>query len=855
MSEPGILNNPIPFGKYYLLERVNVGGMAEIFRAKAFGVEGFERLLAVKKILPSIAEDDSFINMFIDEAKIAGQLNHPNIAQIFDLGKVDDSYFIALEFISGKDLKTSFERARRHGEKVSIPRICYIITKICEGLGYAHDKKDPQGNSLHIVHRDVSPQNILVSYEGEVKVIDFGIAKAQGKTSQTQVGVLKGKFSYMSPEQVRGLHVDHRSDIFSLGIVMYELLTLERVFLGESDFDTLEKIRKVEMSPPSLYNLDIPPELEEIVLKTLSKNPEDRYQSAHELAEALELFMRNQGYYYTHKDLAAYMKETFSADIEFENKKIDYYQNLNLQPIQAEAPARASTPVPHTPRGDLSWSDDELETQIFDRVIEEAVEEYIEEIDVSSIVYSEDVPQLGAVSHTNALDQELHLGGFSSTGDDPPTVEYNRWDVNLKARNPAPEIAAPRTPRAHQSTMPMSAIERRNGVPVTVPNYALPDSVPQQKQRSTTLYAGIGLLLTLVLGGAAIYMFAKPGSEALIVFETEPKSVQILINDQVIHDGPTPFDYKASAGAARLVIQQEGFEPYESSVELASGKTYKLNQALKPVSNEDTGITINTTPVGARIEIAGNAIDAPTPTTARKLSAGKQTVKISLEGYLDETREVDVEQGKITELAVQLRPKTVSLSLTSTPDRSDFVVVENDSNKQVASGKTPETVRDLDAQKTYRVTIERRSYDTWEQVFEPGTEVNAALSAKLERSAPEPVAAATTRSTSSPQPAAPRTPPKQPTKQVAATTAPTKATSPAPAKTEEPTGTGLLSIASRPAARIYINDKDTGLYTPQIDYKIKAGNHKIGLVNPDFGLNKTYYVDLKPGESKRVINR
>src|SRR5690554_6324474 len=197
MSEPGILPKPIPFGKYYLLERVNVGGMAEIFRAKAFGVEGFERLLAVKKILPSIAEDESFINMFIDEAKIAGQLNHPNIAQIFDLGKVDDSYFIALEFISGKDLKTSFERARRQGEKVSIPRICYIISKICEGLGYAHDKKDSQGQPLHIVHRDVSPQNIIVSYEGEVKVIDFGIAKAQGKTSQTQVGVLKGKFSYM----------------------------------------------------------------------------------------------------------------------------------------------------------------------------------------------------------------------------------------------------------------------------------------------------------------------------------------------------------------------------------------------------------------------------------------------------------------------------------------------------------------------------------------------------------------------------------------------------------------------------------------------------------------------------------
>lgn len=840
MSEPGILNSPIPFGKYYLLERVNVGGMAEIFRAKAFGVEGFERLLAVKKILPSIAEDESFINMFIDEAKIAGQLNHPNIAQIFDLGKVDDSYFIALEFISGKDLKTSFERARRQGEKVSIPRICYIISKICEGLGYAHDKKDSQGNSLHIVHRDVSPQNILVSYEGEVKVIDFGIAKAQGKTSQTQVGVLKGKFSYMSPEQVRGLHVDHRSDIFSLGIVMYELLTLERVFLGESDFDTLEKIRKVEMSPPSLYNLDIPPELEEIVLKTLSRNPEERYQTAHDLAEALERFMRNQGYYYTPKDLAAYMKETFSADIEFENKKIDYYQNLNLQPIQADEPVRTSTPAPHGRRGQLSWGDEELETQIFDRVIEDGGLDYIEEVDASSIIYSEE--SLGANDPNGAL------GGFSMTGDDPPTVEFNRWDVNLQGRAPSLELPTPRVPNSHKQTMPLSSLERRDGVPVTVPNYTIPEAAIQPKRRSATMYGAIGLVLTLLLGGFVLVNFMGKSSETLIVFETEPDSVQILFNDQLIHDGPTPFNFKTEAGSAKFVIKQEGFEPYESAVDLAAGKTYRLNQALKPAA-ANTGIAITTTPAGARVEIAGKALDEPTPTTAQGLTAGKFSVTISLDGYIDDKREVEVESGKIAALEVQLRPKTVALSLTSTPDRSDFVIFERDSGKKVASGKTPETIKDLDSQKAYRVTIERRTFENWEKIFEPGAQPNATMSAQLERSVPEPVATNT-----APKPAPTNTKPvKTPTPAKAPDQAP--APKPAVAKVEEPTGTGLLSIASRPAARIYINDKDTGLYTPQIDYKIKSGNHKIGLVNPDFGLNKTYYVDVKPGESKRVINR
>ena len=178
------MKKPIPFGKYLLLERVNVGGMAEVFKAKAFGVEGFERLVAVKRILPSIAEDQEFITMFIDEAKIAVQLTHANVASIFDLGRVADSYFIAMEFVRGKDLRAIFDRVRKRGETVPVPMACYVIMKVCEGLDYAHNKKDSAGRDLHLVHRDVSPQNILLSYDGEVKLIDFGIAKAASSLPQ-----------------------------------------------------------------------------------------------------------------------------------------------------------------------------------------------------------------------------------------------------------------------------------------------------------------------------------------------------------------------------------------------------------------------------------------------------------------------------------------------------------------------------------------------------------------------------------------------------------------------------------------------------------------------------------------------
>jgi serine/threonine protein kinase len=243
------VQQPIPFGKYLLLERISVGGMAEVFRAKSFGVEGFEKILAIKRILPAMSEDKEFIEMFIDEAKIAGQLSHANICQIFELGRIGDTHFIAMEFVWGKDVLQIQNRFRRMKQIMPYSMAAFLCAKICEGLDYAHHKKDASGKPLMIIHRDVSPQNILVSYEGEVKLIDFGIAKAQSRSSKTQAGVLKGKFGYMSPEQVRGLPLDRRSDVFAVGTILYELMTGDRLFLGDSDFSTLEKVRNVDVLP------------------------------------------------------------------------------------------------------------------------------------------------------------------------------------------------------------------------------------------------------------------------------------------------------------------------------------------------------------------------------------------------------------------------------------------------------------------------------------------------------------------------------------------------------------------------------------------------------------------------------
>ena len=884
-NEPGILPEPIPFGKYYLLERISVGGMAEIYKAKAFGVEGFERLLAVKKILSSIAEDESFIEMFIDEAKIAGQLNHPNIAQIFDLGKVEGSYFIALEYISGKDVKTIFERARRVGDEVNIPQVCYLVMKVCEGLAHAHNKKDSQGRDLNIVHRDVSPQNVLISYEGEVKIIDFGIAKAQGKTSQTQVGVLKGKFSYMSPEQVRGLHVDHRSDVFSLGIVLYEMLTLERLFLGESDFDTLEKIRKVEMSPPSLYNPNIPKELEDIVLKALAQNPDERFQSASAFAHALERFMRNQDYYYKNTDLAEFMKNAFKEDIEFEQKKLEYYKSLDLKPpdqLREEGAGGDDEPG-------LVWDEEEMETQIFDRSHrdEEFGESSAPGSRPSALSERSGGSQAGARSsgpmdavEVVGPDDEVEIVGPDEDVDNPseqdvaPTVEYDRWSVQdeledmgaLEEEPPAEERPnRGKEPTAQVSSGEFQAAGPMNDGPAIGSGASGGSDAKRMLIIGGSAVAFVAAALTLVFGITGGWF----DSSAHIKFTTTPQSVQILINGDKVHDGPTPFSYDAKPGPTDIVIRKDGYKPDKRSRELESGTTYRLKAELMKGEAGTGEVFVKSTPPGATVKVDGEPVEDPTPVTVDELPSGKHQIIVSKEGFLEEEQEVEIEKGSSEELEIELRPETVALNIKSDPDGSRYTVYDKESGDEVTTGRTPETVDELDAEKTYRIVVDKADHEAWEDLFEPGTEKESSVMAELERDdEPTPTRTPTVAvkdddpgsgssgsSSSGSGSSSSGSGSTGSSGSGSSSGSSGSGSSGSSSDPPEPQGTGVLNIASKPAARVSIDGKDIGRHTPVLNYEISAGKHKISLTNKKFGLDKTYYVDLKPGETKKIINR
>ncbi|MEO8704132.1 MAG: serine/threonine-protein kinase [Kofleriaceae bacterium] len=306
MSEVGSTANT-----YAILAKLAAGGMAEIFLARTESAAGVERYVVLKRILDHRSTDIKFVNMFLDEARLASQLQHPNIAQVYDTGKLGDSYFFTMEYVHGETVRELLQQAYAASVHVPITCVLTIIAGAAAGLQHAHGRIGFDGRLLGIVHRDVSPSNLMISYEGHVKVVDFGVAKATHRSTETHSGSVKGKIGYMSPEQCRGGVVDQRCDLFSLGIVMWELLAGERLFKRATDFESMTAIVDEAVPPPSERRIDIPNQLDEVVLKLLAKHPDDRYQSGDELVEAIELVASRIGEVISIPKLRKFVHELF----------------------------------------------------------------------------------------------------------------------------------------------------------------------------------------------------------------------------------------------------------------------------------------------------------------------------------------------------------------------------------------------------------------------------------------------------------------------------------------------------------------------------------------------------------------
>ncbi len=300
--------------RYKVAEKVDAGGMAEIFRGYAFSLDGIQKQVAIKRVRPHLATNATFIKMFIDEARLSMRLNHANITQVFDVGRAQGTYFLVMEFVDGANVRKVQQAATEKGYRIPVEIAVYVIVELCKALAHAHGAVGDDGKPLNIVHRDVSPPNVMISKQGEVKITDFGLAKAATQLEATDPGVVKGKFSYLSPEAAEGKTVDARADIFSAGIILHELLTGRRLFMGKNDLETVELVRKCDVPPPSVANPDVDHELDEIVLRALTKDLKKRFQSAHDFGDALVRHLFARGMKVTNFDVAQMMRLLFSED-------------------------------------------------------------------------------------------------------------------------------------------------------------------------------------------------------------------------------------------------------------------------------------------------------------------------------------------------------------------------------------------------------------------------------------------------------------------------------------------------------------------------------------------------------------
>jgi serine/threonine protein kinase len=722
LTAPAPKKQPIPFGRYLLLDRINIGGMAEVWRGKAFGAGGFERLVAIKRILPNIAEDDEFIAMFQDEAKISVQLTHANICQIYELNRIAQSLYIAMEYVPGKDLRSIFDRARKKGEPPPVPLVCYVIGKLCEGLDYAHRKKDSYGRDLNIVHRDVSPQNVLISFEGEVKVIDFGIAKAAGKVTKTQAGILKGKFGYMSPEQIRGLPLDRRSDVFAIGVCLYELLTGERLFVGDSDFAVLEKVRKAEVLAPSTYNRRIPEALEKIVLRALAKDVNARYQYASELADDLQRFLITSDSIFSRKDLMQYMKSTFAEEVDREKARLAEYADVKAPDgLLAAMDALHGTQSAPAPVGNGSVGSGGAV------VVRPA---------------GPPIPKLTATSPQREVHADdgatLLVDGNEYLHAAPPTLQTRNTPPRLPAEpvtDPAleappvltatpPEPASRPLGTSETFVSPRPAQELPEEVLETEPPPAVePEARPDAGAVPALFAEGrrhkghrrLWGVLAAAAGGALLLFFAlREPPQGTLLLDLSPSDVRghsrINISGKDVGSPPSwPFSLRVPADVAvPVLVTADGFKPWAGTVTVARGSlgtpfTVALQRTVGTArlvvlpDPDDAEVRLNGSPV-KRAGVHGfYAGEVPVGTD--------QQVEVRRSGFRPYISSV---LAHTTEDALQVRavlePFEYSVHVTSQPPGAAVFTGERELGVTPVTGKVPATASAL--------TLRKRCFET-----------------------------------------------------------------------------------------------------------------------------------------------
>ncbi|MFO1518572.1 MAG: serine/threonine-protein kinase [bacterium] len=642
---------PKPFGKYFLIEKLATGGMAEIYKAKTFGVDGFEKLLAIKRILPHCSSDKEFITMLIDEAKLSVALSHTNIAQVFDLGKVGTDYFISMEFVDGINLREVMNRCKENNEKIPEDIAVYAISEVCKGLDYAHAKKDMDGNPLNIVHRDISPQNILLSFEGEVKIVDFGIAKAAMNISHTMAGVLKGKITYMSPEQALGKPVDYKTDLFSTGLMLYELLTGQRFFSGETQFEVLKKIRTTRITEASFPD-SIPPDLKRILAKSLAYSQRDRFENAGDMQIELTKYLYSTYLDFSPRKLANLVKRLFAEEIKNKSAKRKDDLSIDSQTRSIMLGTDDQQNLVHRDDIDKTSVDQGIHftqsgmntgitraSAVSSEVTGQHTQQSALEISQSKLVMPQPAPVAAKPSRTWAWVSLLVLFAFLGVGGyfvykrmQPPQQGQKIGTIVVNSIPPGAKIFLNDKDTNLLTPSPLQAIELNIGQKITLKHEKFKDW-----DRLVTLISAQPLNIQATL---------DPIPSATIEVTTHPEGAKVILDGKdtglVTPAKIADLDLNKTV---TLKVEKEDFYPTEDRITLYSVEPVKYEKKLEPIKYGL--VEVNTTPPGAKIFIDNQDTNLTTPNKLQKLEVGKTvTLRVEKDQYRGFTRSLQIQADK-----------------------------------------------------------------------------------------------------------------------------------------------------------------------------------------------------------------
>ena len=706
------------FGPYLVYERLGVGGMATVHRAKERGIEGFERIVALKRLLPHLAEDASFVKSFVREAKLASMLQHANVVQLYELGRVGTVYFISMEYIDGRDVRRILRQARKVSGPPNINVTLALLIQLCDALDYAHSRVDEHGEPLGLVHRDVSPSNLLVTKSGHLKVIDFGIAKAQSQQLRTQTGRVKGKLAYMAPEAISGKELDSRSDIFSAGVIAHELLTARPLFASKNEYQTLINVQRSDILPPSAFNQAVPPELDAIVLKALARDPDERYHHAAQMRDDLHGVRIRYNLSATNREVQTWSEWAFALEApggNFSGPAVtDSFAGVSRSPVKTPLPLRApsegATPPPvartrapshsgmgpaavmaaasahATPAGAPGGHHDEEDADVAWGGGEAADGQPVVLDDVRD--HSSSYPTPGHSAPTllaAAAAQVAHARDSGSFSANDPASASTMVGLGAPASRATPPSAWPhgsssdavtprRTVRGMGTAQPVAEIVT-GASDVTTPNPlaespAFGAALTERKGNTTRLVI-FALVAVLAIGGGLFVAFGRggkssqtpvaapaidPNQPATLKFIVEPNDAIIKIAGMEPHKGDgTPWVVPLDPGVVQIKVSREGSQSWETSVELSAGETKTIRVSLGAAEGDANLATLSLASEPAGLTVILDGQELAQKTPIKmQVPPGPHTVAVRQSGEVMWRHSFQAEAGTLHEFKPSL---------------------------------------------------------------------------------------------------------------------------------------------------------------------------------------------------------